>query len=345
MLNLHNSIGGSAITSRVSAIAICAALALSTSACAKDDAEASNPEPAAVAAAETAPAVETTAADAPADHAEAKAAVKDDVENSASEQITDKRAALTDEAVEALAQTREAVKALDEGDTDAALEALAKVTGQMEIILAREPDLALVPVDVSAIRQDLIATVDGVKAIRKNIKELVEDGEIQQARPLIESFGSELVISTANIPLATYPDAIKDVTALIDDGKIEEAKVALDTALSTLVVTETIVPLPLLRAQALLDVAEASLDTEVQSETDDEAKAETTTPDVKALLENAAYEIELAKAFGYGDKTLYRQLQQDVKSLQKRVEADEDAGGLFASIRRQISGLSPKDGE
>jgi hypothetical protein len=35
---------------------------------------------------------------------------------------------------------------------------------------------------------------------------------------------SETVISTANIPLATYPDAIKEAVRLIDQNKTEEAK-------------------------------------------------------------------------------------------------------------------------
>ena len=204
---------------------------------------------------------------------------------------------------------------------------------------------------MTAIREDLIATVDGVKRLRKNIEDLIDDGEIQKAKPLIETFGSEIVITETSIPLATYPDAIKDVAALIDDGEIEAAKVALDTALSTMVITETVVPLPLLRAHAMLELAEDVLDEETTTEA--EAKAESVSGDnqedpmtqAERLRENAAYQIELAKAFGYGDKSLYRQLERDLDKLKDRIADEKDTGDLFASLRRQITGLMPGDDE
>lgn len=153
---------------------------------------------------------------------------------------------------------------------------------------------------------------------------------------------------TTSIPLAPYPEAMRRVAALIDDDKIEEAKVALDTALSTLVVTEEAIPLPLLRAQEMLDAAQAALnDAEGDSgENGDSAESqEDRAVDVASLLENAAYQIELAKAFGYGDRSVYKRLQRDLNELEQRVDGDKDAGELFASLRRQIAGLMPGDGE
>jgi hypothetical protein len=67
---------------------------------------------------------------------------------------------------------------------------------------------------------------------------------------------SETVVSVSNIPLATYPAAIKDAAKLIDENKTNEAKSALQTALNTQVVTETIIPLPVVLAQASLKEAE-----------------------------------------------------------------------------------------
>ena len=332
----------------ISILALCAALTLSTAACAREDAGA--PEAAQ-------PAATATQDEASAGQSETANAVKADIASETSKQVDDKRAELVEEAAAALAKTREAIAALDKNEPDAALAALEQAAGKLDIIIARDSDLALAPVEVAAIRRDLIASVDSIRKLRNNIKELVKQGEIQEARPLIENFGSEIVITTTYIPLATYPDAIAKTAALIDEGDIDEAKITLDAALSTLVVADKIVPLPLLRAQAYLDAAEAALEAQapasesvengeqpeqsglsLQADQRDEA-------DVKALLENAAHEIELAKAFGYGDKTLYRQLQDDIKTLQQRIGADGEAGGLFASIRRQISDLMPKDGE
>lgn len=313
---------------------------------------------------------------APADQAATTQSVEPAVSEEASEELAKKREALLTDAVEALKETRKAVEALDEGDKDAALEALALVTGKLEIIIARKPELALAPVDVAAVREDLIATVDGVKRIRRQIEDLVDDGDLQAAKPLMDAFGSEIVIATTSIPLATYPDAIKDVAALIDDDKIEEAKTALDAALSTLVVTKTVIPLPLVRAQAMLDAVEKRLEdrageqpwtptgrqaeqstsessdtsggrTETGAGETSEEKSASTEDEasVESLLENAAYQIELAKAFGYGDDTLYKKLQDDLKKLDKRIENKQDAGNLFATLQKQISGLMSGDNE
>ncbi|MGS8570856.1 YfdX family protein, partial [Salmonella enterica subsp. enterica serovar Braenderup] len=59
-----------------------------------------------------------------------------------------------------------------------------------------------------------------------------------------------------NIPLASYPAAVKAVVPLIDQGKIEEAKAALQSALNTLVEERSVLPLPVLRAKLLLKRAE-----------------------------------------------------------------------------------------
>lgn len=356
-MSVRTGLKKTGMLTRASALAMCAALGLSASACAKEDADATETTVAEdVASGETRLAMndekagktekkasESDAPAAPADQAQATESVEGLVSDEASSKIAEKRAKLLADAVEALKQTNEAIDALDNGDKEAALEALALATGKLDVIVAREPELALAPVDVATVREDLIATVDGVKSLREEIDDLVDKGEIQEARPLINAFGSEIRIQTTSIPLATYPDAMKTAAALIDDDQMEEAKVVLDTALSTLVVTEAIVPLPLLRAHAMLDLAEAQITGEGDADTED--AGDNATVDIESLLENASYQVELAKAFGYGDKSEYRKLQNDMKKLKERVEDDKDAGDLFASLRRQLSGLMPGDGE
>lgn len=356
MISKRNHSSKQGLFGRVSSGALIAMMAFSATACAESEADstAASDAPGKIELAQVdqtpndTKAVETAKTpEAPSDQAETTKSVEPSVADEASRQIAEKRAALLKDAVTAIEESRKAVTALDDDDAEAALEALAAATGKLDIIVAREPDLALAPVSVTAIREDLIATVDGVKRLRRNIEDLIDDGEIQKAKPLIETFGSEIVITETSIPLATYPDAIKDVAALIDDGEIEAAKVALDTALSTMVITETVVPLPLLRAHAMLELAEDVLDEETTTEA--EAKAESISGDnqedpmtqAERLRENAAYQIELAKAFGYGDKSLYRQLERDLDKLKDRIADEKDTGDLFASLRRQITGLMP----
>jgi len=95
-----------------------------------------------------------------------------------------------------------------------------------------------------------------VKALREEIEDALDDGRVQQARRLIRNLASETVISVTNIPLATYPDAIKKAAKLIDEEKMDEAKKELQLALNTLVVTDTIIPLPVTTAEKYLKEAE-----------------------------------------------------------------------------------------
>jgi soluble cytochrome b562 len=162
--------------------------------------------------------------------AEPPQSVEEQVQKDIDAQAAERRKAMLQEARSALAETNAALTALDEGKTAEALDALARATGKLEILLARDPDLALAPVDVRYITQDLYGTVDDIRAAIDQVEALLDDGEVQEARALLSSLASEFVISVRNIPLAPYPDAIKAVTPLIDKGEIEEAKLALRPA-------------------------------------------------------------------------------------------------------------------
>ena len=87
-----------------------------------------------------------------------------EIQEELDQQLAERRRAMMEEAHGALGETHAALQALDEGNRKEALEALARATGKLELLVAREPELALAPVDVSFVTQDLYATP---KAIRK----------------------------------------------------------------------------------------------------------------------------------------------------------------------------------
>ena len=170
--------------------------------------------------------------------AEAQAVNREQVQESVTaetdSQLADKRTALIQEAVDALDETNAAIAAIEKGDIDAAIAALALATGKLETVVAREPDLALAPVRINHFTYDVLGSVEAVRELGKQIEDLVDDGKFQEARPLLSGFASEVVIRTTSLPLATYPDAILAATALLDDGKTDEAMTVLNAALSTL---------------------------------------------------------------------------------------------------------------
>lgn len=250
----------------------------------------------------------------------------------AAETTKAQRDRVIDEALAAIGATREAIDALAGDDADAALAALERATGKLELIVARRPELALAPVDVRIVETDLYATAAEVEAARKEAQELLEAGEIQDARMLVSGLASEIVIETVNLPLATYPDAIRSAVPLIDEGKLDESRVLLEDTLSTLVVrTEAVIPIPLARAEALLAEAEELAKKSDRSQ-EQEQRLET-------LLDDARAEFELAKALDYGETKQFEELLSELEQIEDKVAGGGSGTGFFDRISQQLSDL------
>ncbi|EJV8382047.1 heat resistance protein YfdX1, partial [Escherichia coli] len=221
-------------------------------------------------------------------------AAQPQVDDKAAQEAEKKRSELTQDAITALTKTQEALTLLDANKTKEALAALELATGKLELVLARDAKLALAPVDVRVITHDIHANVESVKKAVKLSRELLGDGEVQKARPIVANLASEIVIETDNLPMATYPAAIKSAARLVDSGKIDEAKAELARALNTLVVTQVVLPLPVLRAEAAIAKAEKLAETDKRDAKQNE--------ELSTLLSSVRTEIELAQILGYGKK-------------------------------------------
>lgn len=270
--------------------------------------------------------------DEPEERTAAAESVQGDVEKKAADEALEKRRRIMTEATTAIKETQKALTALDEEKTDEALQALEVATGKLELILARDPDLALAPVDVAMVTYDLLADLDTVKEAIEQAAEYIEDGEIQKARPLVANLASEIVFRTTNIPLATYPDAIKAVVPLIDAGETAKAKRALMAALNTLVVTtDQVIPLPVLRAERLLEDAEALAENDERTIKDNDTLAE--------LLAEARKQLEMAELLGYGDKGSYEAMYEQLSTIEAKTSGGKSGEGWFDRIKSQLSKL------
>jgi hypothetical protein len=171
----------------------------------------------------------------------------------------------------------------------------------------------------------VLASVDAVNALRKSAEDALEDGRVQEARHLIDGLASESVVRVSNIPLATYPAAIKSAAALVAQNKFDAAKAVLETALGTIVVEDIVRPLPLARANAAIEEAR-TLSADTTRGAGDDAR-------IHMLLTNARDQLDLGQALGYASK-------DQMKDLLKTVDAIEDGSrnkgagtGLFDRIR------------
>ena len=180
---------------------------------------------------------------------EVSKSVQQKVDRAIEKRTDDQRQKLVKDAVSAIASTRKALALLGEKKADEATQELKDAIGTLELVIARNPDLAFVPVAVETQAYDLLAKPETVRKALESAKEALDDGHVQVARRLLDAMASEIVISTHQLPLATYPDAIKAAIPMIDEGRINDAKQQLQLALNLLVVEDVIVPLPEVQPQ------------------------------------------------------------------------------------------------
>ncbi|NHZ37845.1 YfdX family protein [Massilia rubra] len=259
----------------------------------------------------------------------ASQSVQAQVDKRTADAAEQKRRELMTEARSAIDETEKALKALDDKRNRDALAALASATGTLELILARSPTLALAPVRTDVVTHDLLAKDDTIKAAVKEVRERLRDGDVQKARQLMQGLASEIELRTLNIPLETYPAAIKAITPLIDAGKIEEAKTALRTMLNTLVVTTEIVPLPKLRAEEQIKAAQALAEKANRSKEENDKLAQN--------IAAAREQLKIAELLGYGDKKDYKPMYQQIDELDKKTAGGKSGLGWFDKIRQQLA--------
>ncbi len=251
-----------------------------------------------------------------------------DTNKAKQKKTSDKRREITEEALAAIRETENALRALEKKDNKKALAALEKATGKLEIILARDPKLALAPVAVNSSVNDLIADIATVNKLKKKAITALKEGRLQEARRLIGGLASETVISVTSLPLATYPDAIKQAAKLIDEGKVKEGRVVLETALSTLVVTDTVIPLPLTTARVLLSDAQKLAEKKNRSAEENKKLEE--------ALTLARKELEFAEALGYGSKKTFKGFYEEIKNISKKTSNGKSGHGFFVKIKQYL---------
>ncbi len=231
---------------------------------------------------------------------------------------------LNDKAIKAVADTYTVVELLNQKKTKEALELLKKVIGEMEVILAANENVSLIPINSYTV---VVDTALGPEEVLKTITEVTKkltQGDVQGARILLDTLQSEIDIVIENLPLATYPDAMKLASKYIIDGKVEEAKSVLQIALNSMVVKKIIIPIPLVRASDLIE--EASKISKTHKE------------QALKYLDEAKRQIKLAKVLGYGneDQKIYRDLQARIDSIKKEIEGKNEAAKMFEELIKRL---------
>jgi hypothetical protein len=234
---------------------------------------------------------------------------------------------LDQDAVAAIDQTRSAIDAIAANKKSDALAAIEAATGKINILLARNAAAALIPV-ASEVQVVDAAPVDenAIQALDHGLAAAVKAKDYPTARLILYSLTSEIRIRIYNLPLATYPTALKDAARLLDQGQNDQASQVLLTALNTLAIIEKITPIPLVLARSAIAAAQE------QSQKDKNA--------AQTLLATARNQLQRCQELGYAaDVPEYAALNTNIAQLEKELKGNGDTGSLFSKLKNDLSSL------
>ena len=231
------------------------------------------------------------------------------------------------EAVAAIRETRTAIDAIKENRREDAVAAIERATGKINILLARNPNTALLPVDQQvAVFDTAPDNFDDIRDIGVAAEGAVELGDYPHARGLLYGLMSEVRIRIVNLPLASYPTALSTAARLMEQKRNDDAAAVLNTALGTLVLTDRIIPIPMLVARRALEEAQAERDKNKEA--------------ALQSVESARKELKLAQELGYaiGDPD-YQTLNDQLSDLKKQLKSNADTNSVFSKIRERLASL------
>jgi len=267
-----------------------------------------------------------------------KQELKDNVEKKSAETQDSESEALIQDALKAYNETITAAEALDKGDKKGAMDALESSIGKLDIVLSQRPDLSLIPIESRVETIDIVSDLPTIEDKRAEAEFLVEKGHLQDARRLLDTLVSEIRITTANLPMETYPVAIRGIARLIEENKIDDAKLALQQVLSTVVVVERSIPIPIINCELLLTEAQKIVQKEKSEKISKENKDK-----VLGILDQAKVELESAEALGYGRKNVeFEGIRNDIKEIGNKIKQSEKTGNLFDNLKERLKKFKDK---
>ncbi len=250
------------------------------------------------------------------------------VQEAKNDYVDQKDQKISNEAVDAVNMVVEVIEHLQAKKKDEALATIEKVLGKLELLIARDPSLQLVPVNVQEQVVDFPGTIDDITETKRVVKELIDEGELQKARDIMLNLASELDIYITALPIGTYPVAIKAIVPLIEEEKYEEAIGLLAEVLETLVLEKVVIPLPILRAEQSINRA-----SELTKDKEDADKQE-----LKELVAYAKEQLLLAQALGYGKiEEDYKPLLEEIEKIEQILGGEESTKNIFETLKSRLN--------
>jgi len=230
---------------------------------------------------------------------------------------------LDKDAIAAMEQTVQAIDSIAAGKTTDALKGIEEATGKVNIVLARNPELALIPVSVEALIIDTAPRdIEAIEKLGDAADKAILVDDFPAARALLDALRSEVRVRTYNLPLGIYPTALQEAARLLDKDS-QAASIALLAALNTLVTVDQVTPLPLLVAQEAINQAQTSAQKDKNA--------------AQKVVETAEFELNRAMALGYAAQDPeYPALKDDISNLKKQLKGSEDTTSAFSKLKARL---------
>ncbi len=248
----------------------------------------------------------------------------------ATKKANDSKVKLVQEALDSLKLSTKALADLEKNNLKEAKHDIELALGKLESTLSAKDAPKLLPIDNRVLVKNFIGSSKDVKAAIKEVKRLLDDGKVQEARELLNTLQSEIDISVINLPLSSYPDALKLASKYILEEKPQKAKEVLKLALTTFAEVSHIVPIPLINSVDLVNAASNI--------------AKTNKEQALKYLQAASDELDKAEALGYVSKstTTYKNLHTMIKNIEKEIKGKNKAEKLFDELKEKLKDFKDK---
>jgi hypothetical protein len=234
------------------------------------------------------------------------------------------------DAVAAINQVEQAAGLLKREKYEEALNQLNSADKSLEVAIAADPSLKLIPVVQDVSTYDLVTSPKAVKDEVNAISKELKSGNVQEARVRLDQLRSELITNYVYLPVEIYPAAIKEAVKEIGAKQYSQAETTIDTAMNSLVQEVEVMPLPVSLAN------DAILDAEAKRSTDRE----------QALwdLDYAHEQMLTAERLGYfyGDTDDYKAAMQHIENLRSAIGGKSEVDNLFTKAKEGVKHLVDK---
>ncbi len=234
------------------------------------------------------------------------------------------------EAVDAVALSQQVLVELNANQKDKAIKTLEKAIGKLEVVMSAPNAPALIPIAARVEVSEFLGTPYDVENAVITSTALLRSRHIQEARVIVEKLKDEIDLITVNLPLASYPAALKLAAKYLHEDKIDKAKVVIANALHTFVEVDVITPIGIIQAQQF--VQEAS-----KIAKSDKKRA-------MEYLQAAKMALKKSEALGYTSRsdTTYKMLQDAISNITKEIKGKNESTKLFEELIEKLKEFKDK---